>query len=263
VSDLQHPGSRSFELVAGLYERTRPEYPKEAIAWMSAELALGSGTTVLDLGAGTGKLTRALVANGARLIAVEPGEAMLAQLRRALPGVEALLGAAEDVPLPDASVDAVTIGQAFHWFRQDEALPEIHRVLRPGGGVGLIWNERETESPLQRAVSELIAPFVPTGRPGREDWPKPLAESGLFGPLASRSFRFSQELDEDQLVDRIASISFVAAATPAEQDELGAALRQLVPAGGTVKFDYVTSVYVARARQERGVSATSSPPSSS
>src|SRR5947207_16006721 len=130
VSELQHPDSRSFELVADLYERARPGYPPEAIAWLAEQLDLRAGRTVLDLGAGTGKLTRALVATGAHVIAVEPGDAMRAELSRAVPEAQALCGAAEEIPLPDASLDAIAVGQAFHWFRHDEALPELHRVLR-------------------------------------------------------------------------------------------------------------------------------------
>jgi len=138
VSELQHPDSRSFELVAGLYERARPEYPGAAIAWLAQKLDLREGRTVLDLGAGTGKLTRALLTTGARVIAVEPGDAMRAELVRGLPGAEALRGAAEQIPVHDASVGAVAVGQAFHWFRHDEALPEIHRVLTADGVVSLI-----------------------------------------------------------------------------------------------------------------------------
>jgi SAM-dependent methyltransferase len=143
VSELQHPESRSFELVADLYERARPEYPKEAVAWVASTLGLGTESTIVDLGAGTGKLTRALLAVGARVIAVEPGDAMRAELERALPEVEAVRGAAENIPLANGSVECVAVGQAFHWFRHDEALPELHRVLRPGGGLALLWNSRD------------------------------------------------------------------------------------------------------------------------
>src|SRR5439155_7014696 len=115
------------------------------------------------LGAGAGKLTRQLVQSGARVIAVEPGDAMRAELERAVPAAEVLRGAAERIPLPDGSVDAIAIGQAFHWFRQDETIPELRRVIRSGGGVALLWNERDVEDPLQRSVSDLIAPFVPAG----------------------------------------------------------------------------------------------------
>jgi ubiquinone/menaquinone biosynthesis C-methylase UbiE len=248
VSDLQHPDSRAFELVADLYERTRPEYPPEAIQWLADRLDLRDGRVALDLGAGTGKLTRALVATGAQVIAVEPGEAMLAQLRRAVPGAEAMIGAAEAIPLPDASVDAVTVGQAFHWFRHEEALPELHRVLRPGGGIALIWNSRDQSSPLQREVNKLLASLVRPPRAHVGHSSRYLAESDLFTSVEQRSFGFVQELDADALVERIGSISFVAAASEEEQRRLERELRELVAEnGGTVAFPYVTDVHVTRA----------------
>jgi ubiquinone/menaquinone biosynthesis C-methylase UbiE len=248
VSDLQHPDARAFECVADVYERARPEYPPEAVAWFAEELELHDGRTVLDLGAGTGKLTRALVATGARVVAVEPGAAMLAELRRVLPGVEALLGGAESIPLPDASVDAVAVGQAFHWFRHDEAVPELHRVLRPGGAVALIWNSRDQERPLQREISELIKPLVPAGRPPVGESAKALETSELFGPVEKRMFPFVQRLDADGVAERIASVSFVAAAPPVVRAELDRRLREAVAAqGGVVDFAYVTEVYVSRA----------------
>jgi ubiquinone/menaquinone biosynthesis C-methylase UbiE len=248
LSELQHPQSRSFELVADVYERARPEYPAEAIAWLVQELDLRAGRTVLDLGAGTGKLTRALVPTGAHVIAVEPGEAMLGELRRVLPDVEALVGAAEAIPLGDDSVDAVTVGQAFHWFRHDEAVPELHRVLRPGGAVALIWNSRDQERPLQREISELIRPLIPAGRPPVGHSAKALEQSDLFGPVEERSFPFPQQLDADGLADRIASISFVAAAPADVRTELDRRLREIVAEqGGVVDFAYVTEVYVSRA----------------
>jgi SAM-dependent methyltransferase len=251
VSDLQHPGSRAFELVADVYERARPEYPPEAVAWITASLDLQAGRTVLDLGAGTGKLTRALVATGAQVIAVEPGKAMMAELVRAVPEAKAVHGAAEDIPLPDASVDAVTVGQAFHWFRHDEALPELHRVLRRQGGISLVWNSRDQEAPLQRDLTDLIGRFFPPDRPGGPaggSWAKPLAESDLFEALDERRFGFVQTLDADTLVDRIASISFVAASPLEERLALEERLREIVAAnGGTVDFPYVTVVYISRA----------------
>jgi len=246
VSDLQHPESRSFELVADVYERSRPSYPQEAIDWIAAKLGLGSGTTVLDLGAGTGKLTRALVGTGAHVIAIEPGDAMRAELERALPDVEALRGAAEDIPLPDQSVDCVAVGQAFHWFRHDEAIPELHRVLRPCGGVALVWYSRDPDNPLYDEIGDLIAPFVPPDRPDEDEWPKPLAESELFGPLEERRFSFVQELDTDTVAERIASVSFVAAAPAEARRELDAAIRRAADRlGGRIPFVYVTRAYVS------------------
>jgi SAM-dependent methyltransferase len=247
VSELQHPDSRGFELVADVYERARPQYPADAVAWVVGQLGLRKGRTVLDLGAGTGKLTRSLVETGATVIAVEPGEAMLQQLRVAVPGITALRGAAESIPLPDASVDEITVGQAFHWFRHEEALPELRRVLRPRGGVALLWNSRDQQAPLQQEISKLIAPWV-TDRAIRPDSATELALGGLFGPIEERQFAFVDELDEDQLAGRIASISFVAAAPEAARRQIDADVRELVRRrGGRVDFPYVTWVYVSRA----------------
>jgi SAM-dependent methyltransferase len=243
VSELQHPDSRSFEEVAELYERGRPSYPPEAVVWFAERLGLGEGRVVLDLGAGTGKLTCALAETGARVVAVEPGDAMRAVLERALPNVEALRGSAEQIPLPDSSVDAITVGQAFHWFRHDEALPEMHRVLRRGGGVALIWNARDD---LPEQIVELVQPFIPPGRPGPEDWPHLLEASGLFGPPEEREFWFTQRLDADGLAERLGSISFVAAAPAERRRRLGEELRAAVDRlGGTVNFSYITRAYVS------------------
>jgi SAM-dependent methyltransferase len=246
VSELQHPDSRSFELVADVYERARPEYPPEAVAWIAERLDLRPGRIVLDLGAGTGKLTRALLETGARVLAVEPGDEMRARLEQAAPGAEALRGSAEHIPLPADAVDAITAGQSFHWFRHDEAIPELHRVLRPGGGVALVWNSRDPENPVQREISDLIAPFVPPNRPASEEWSRELAESELFGPLEERRFSFVEELDADRLAERIASVSFVAAAPPEARRELDARLRRVAQRlGGSVELAYLTTAYVS------------------
>ncbi len=247
MSAEQHPESRGFELVADLYERSRPGYPSEAVAWFAQRLDLRAGRTVLDLGAGTGKLARALVETGAHVVAVEPGEAMRARLEQAVPEAEALAGAAEAIPLADASVDAVTAGQAFHWFRADEALREVHRVLRPGGGLGLVWNQRDWDDPFQQEVSRLLEPFVPAGRPEvtASGWREELDASDLFGQLEERRLAFSNELDADRIAERIASISFVAAATARRQRALERQLRVLVcDRGGRVRFAYVTVAFV-------------------
>ena len=246
MSELQHPDSRAFEQVADVYERARPEYPADAVAWVAEMLDLRPGRTVLDLGAGTGKLTRALVHTGARVVAVEPGEQMLSQLRRVVPQAEALLGAAEAIPLPDESVDAATMGQSFHWFRHDEALPELNRVLRSRGGIALLWNWRDHESKLQEQLNDLIEPLAPPGRKRRHAWAEPLDASPFFSPTEKKEFRFSQRLDAQALVDRIGSISFVAAIPTERRADLFERVRALVTAeGGTVELPYVTFVYVS------------------
>jgi SAM-dependent methyltransferase len=133
----RHRHASSFGTAASAYAEHRPDYAQAAVRWA---LDGAPGSRVLDLGAGTGKLTATLVAAGVQTTAVEPDPAMLTELRRALPGVRALIGSAEAIPLPDASVDAVVAGNAMHWFDMDVAGPEIARVLAPGGVLSGLWN---------------------------------------------------------------------------------------------------------------------------
>jgi ubiquinone/menaquinone biosynthesis C-methylase UbiE len=247
MSELQHPKARGFELVADVYERARPAYPMETVAWLAGQLDLRPGRTVLDLGAGTGKLTRSLVATGARVLALEPGEEMRAQLSAAVPQAEPVAAGAEAIPLADGSVDAATAAQSFHWFRLDEALPEIHRVLRPGGGLGLVWNERDFDDPFQREVTDLLQPFTVVGRRRMRErgWLEALEGSSLFGPLDEHTSGFAEELDADALVERVRTISFVALGGERERSELEAELRRLAEAaGGAVRFVYRTQAFV-------------------
>ena len=246
MTELQHPDSRGFELVVDAYERARPGYPPEIVSWFAERLGLRPGCTVLDLGAGTGKLTRQLVATGARVLALEPGDEMRARLAAEVPEAETIAAGAESIPLPDASVDAATAGQSFHWFRLDEAVTELHRVLRPGGGLGLVWNERDRDDPLQRELAELLRPFLARKRPHVEApvWQE-FVDRGLFTPLEERVVVFADELDTDGLVARVASTSFVASSAPARRAELEASVRALAAErGGVVRFAYRTSAYV-------------------
>jgi SAM-dependent methyltransferase len=148
--------ARSFETVAAEYERHRPEYPEEALRWAAEQTGLERGARILDIGAGTGKLTRGLIALGFEVVAVEPGAPMLRQLVKAVQEAEALEGTAESIPLPDASVEAAFAGQAYHWFDRERALPELHRVIRPGGGLALLWNWWDERDPLQKELGAVV-----------------------------------------------------------------------------------------------------------
>jgi len=192
----------SFGVVADAYERARPGYPDDAVRWLAGD----EPCDVVDLGAGTGKLTRSLVALGHRVTAVEPLGEMLDQLRRAVPGATAVSGSAEAIPLPDGSSDVVTCAQAFHWFDQAVALPEIARVLRRGGRIALVWNTRDHS---QDWVAELADTVI--GRGFRDDGvvavTASIDESGLYDPVERESFAHVQLLGRDDLVELVRSRS--------------------------------------------------------
>jgi len=240
-----HPATRGFA-AADVYERGRPDYPAAAIARIVEAFGLRAGRTVLDLAAGTGKLTRLLVPSGAKVIAVEPVPEMRAELERRVPGAEVLGGTAEAIPLADDSVDAVTVAQAFHWFDAERALEEIHRVLASGGGVALVWNARDERSPMQAALSEIIDPLQgETPRRRERDWKTTLVDSGRFDRCERRLFAYEQVVDEQGLVDRVVSISFVATAPRAVRDDVEARVRALaLGAEDAIRLPYMTELYI-------------------
>ena len=253
-----HPSAAvGFASAADIYERARPSYPQEAIDWLVTQTGLGPGRSVVDLGAGTGKLTRLLLPTGARVAAVEP----IAEMRAHIHGAEVLDGTAEAIPLPDASVDLVTVAQAFHWFDHDRALPEIHRVLREGGSLVLVWNMRDLDDPVQRGVEKLLQPLraeVPGQLQG--SWRKPLECSRLFGPATVGEFSYEQRFTTDDLCDRVASTSFVAAMKPVDREELLVRVRALTYGiEEPFAFPYKTEVHIVprssdRAAEQRGTS---------
>lgn len=238
-----HPATRGFGRAADAYDRGRPDYPAAAVEWLAGKLDLRPGRTVVDLGAGTGKLTRMLARSGAEVLAVEP----IAEMRERIRGARAVEGAAEAIPLADASADAVTAGQAFHWFRTDEALAEIHRVLRPGGGLALVWNVRDQSDEVQAAATRILAPIErDTPRAHARGWAEALDGSGLYTPAETATFGHEQIVDEDGLVERFTSVSFVAAAPVDVRAGIAEQLRALArDAGAPIRLPYVTEVYLA------------------
>jgi SAM-dependent methyltransferase len=224
------PLAASFGRVAEAYDRGRPPYPPKALRWLASELALGPESIVLDLAAGTGKLTAGLRPLAGRVIAVEPVDAMRAVLAAGHPGVDVLAGTAEAIPLADAAVDAVLVGAAFHWFSAETALAEIHRVLRPGGGLGLLWNRPEWEGePWYPAFTEVLDRVrAGQGRPSNRyavgEWRATLERSVLFGPVRKREFRHVHRVTRAEFLARVASWSVVAVLP---EDERAAVLAEV------------------------------------
>jgi SAM-dependent methyltransferase len=230
--------ARSFETAAAEYERRRPEYPAEAIRWAADRLGLAPGARVLDVGAGTGKLTRGLVAAGFDVVAVEPGAAMLAELRRAVPTAEAHEAPAEAIPLPEASVDAAFAGQAYHWFDGARALPELHRVLRAGAGLALLWNWWDERDPLQRELGELI------GFAGHDPYRNGELPGGpWFAEVARTVVESTVESSPDELVGYLATVSAFLVAEADDREEGLREVRELAERHGE-RFPFPRLTYV-------------------
>lgn len=216
----------SFGFVAQAYAESRPEYPVDAVRWLVG----AQGAEVVDLGAGTGKLTTALLADGHRVIAAEPSRSMLDQLvadlsdddGRLPEGLRCVRTTAEQLPFADASIDAVVAAQAFHWFDAEKALAEIARVLRPRGAIGLIWNFRDESVPWVRRLSQVIGS---EGIPG--DPTEVLTASGLFDEVKQARFRMWQQVDRESLVSLVSSRSYVASRPRHERQEIFNRVRQL------------------------------------
>ena len=218
-----------FGTDAARYARGRPDYPARVDGWLRDTLQLGPGKIVVDLGAGTGKFTRRLVATGAKVTAVEPVAAMRLKLIADLPDVTAIEGSAEAIPLPDNSVDAIVCAQAFHWFATTAALQEMRRVLKPGGWLGLIWNTKDDSVPWVKAAVAVIDPYerdFPRFHTGA--WRKVFPAPG-YASLEEQRFPHAHVgPPETVIVDRLLSVSFIAALPDAERDKVATSLRQLI-----------------------------------
>ena len=232
---------------AELYERVRPGYPQSAIAFVVEEFGIDQSSELLDLAAGTGKLTRALLHTGARVTAVEPLDGMRQVLARELPEVNVMAGTAEEIPLEDSSADVVLVGQAFHWFDRDTAPREIARVLRPGGGLVPIWNTRDETHGWVAEIRKVIERYK--GRtPQHEDneWRSGIEASGLFGPIGLRLFEQVQEVSRPEAIEVFGSRSYIAALPEAERERALEEIAAAVPHEERIAIPYTTEVYWTR-----------------
>jgi SAM-dependent methyltransferase len=212
------------------YEAARPSYPPDALEWIATALRITPRSQVVDLAAGTGKLTRLLAGRTPALFAVEPVPGMRNTFRRLLPEVPVVAGTAEGLPLASASLDAVTVAQAFHWFTFDLATAELARVLRPGGRLALVWNARDRSRDWVNQVWAVMD-RVEKRAPWRdhENWRDgALRQMPGFGPLHTAEFRHEHVLTPDDVVRRVASVSHVAVLPQNERDAVLDEIRGLV-----------------------------------
>ena len=259
-----HPEVRGFDRAAGAYERARPDYPAAAVRFLGRELGLHRGRTVVELGSGTGKFTRTLAPLGAARVAIEPTRGMREEFLRAVPDVAVLDGTAEKIPLPDEFADAVVCAQAFHWFRPRPALREIRRVLRPGGGLGLVWNTRDDSVGWSRGLTRIIEEFRGKAEMWRKDarvgyrtviLPRVFRQrTSGFTALQYRTFPHSQRGTPELFVERTLSVSAVAILPKARQREVARRVRELLATDPdtrgrrTIVLPYRTEVYTCRRR---------------
>lgn len=242
------PRRLTFGAHAEEYERARPEWPEDAARWLVPEEA----RLVVELGAGTGKLTRAVAGLGVRVVAVEPDLRMLAVLRSG--GLEGVEGSAEAIPVGDGEADAVVAGSAMHWFDLERALPELHRVLRPGGRLGFAWNHRDWRNPTIQRMSEAV--YKPQGRSGRarwrsRDWPQEVTASGLFRDVEQAAFEHVHELPRGALHDHLLSYSGVARLPAEVRDRVHAEVASVLDEDAaladseTLRLPFVVEAYRA------------------
>ena len=231
MTEIHRAAAAGFSANADGYVRGRPEYPPAIVDWLRTELGLAPGTTVLDLGSGTGKFVTPLQATGAHVVAVEPVAEMRAQAIAANPGLETVAGTADAIPLANSSIDAVVCAQSFHWFATPQALAEIDRVLRPGGSLGLIWNVRDESVPWIAALTALMAPYEKdTPRYTSGEWQDLFPAAGFSALQEQCFFNAHAGPPARVIVERVLSVSFIAALPADERDRVRSKLEALIAA---------------------------------
>lgn len=254
MPDFEKPvhsaADQGYTRSADTYVRGRPDYPAGIVPWLTNVLGLAESATVVDLGAGTGKFTRYLLQTGARVIAVEPVAAMRSELAAYAPGATILEGTAVSLAVADESVDAVVCAQAFHWFAVPEALDEIHRVLRPGGRLGLIWNRRDTGHEWVRQLDDIVNVYEgDTPRFHTGQWRNVFPHPG-FGSLQETRFSHGHTgTIGDVIINRSLSTSFIAALPEEQRAQVRSRILTLIDRTPTLKnhgqvtFPYETLAY--------------------
>ena len=253
MTGVHTSAQQGFSTQAVTYAQGRPDYPRQLTGWLTDTLRIDAQSTVIDLGAGTGKFTRLLSTLAPTLIAVEPVAQMGAQLTRLLPDVRLLEGTADAIPLASASADALVCAQAFHWFSTPAALAEIHRVLKPDGRLGLVWNVRDESVGWVAAITEIITPYegdTPRFHTGR--WREAFTGEYFSEPEVTCFPYQHVGSPQEVIMDRFLSVSFIAALPAAQKAMVTAQLQALIHTHpdlrgrDTVAFPYQTQAYVCQ-----------------
>jgi len=250
MSDVHNSAAKGYQSAADKYQRGRPDYAVQTLDWLLEDLEIAPQSTVVDLGAGTGKFTKCLSELSNYVIAVEPVDAMRETLAKNLPQVRALKGTATSIPLEGDSVDVLVCAQSFHWFASSAAVAEIHRILKPGGRFGLVWNVRDERTDWVAELTKIVTPFEGDApRYYKGDWRQPFPAPG-FGSLQEKSFPHAHIGDpEDVIINRFMSVSFIAAQDEATRTDIEGQIRKLITTHPELKgkaeisFPYATECF--------------------
>jgi ubiquinone/menaquinone biosynthesis C-methylase UbiE len=240
---IHSAAAQGYQNISDVYESGRPDFPPEAISFLAQTLAIQRESCVLDLAAGTGKLTRCLVPLSAYITAVEPVESMGSKFTALLPKIPLLSGTAEAIPLRNESMDVVLVATAFHWFDGEKALIEIHRVLKPGGRLGLLWNVRDESKEWVAEMMNIVEPHA-GGAPRYKSfiWKKAFEQTVLFTPLKKASFPFIQKGNLKTVLDRVRSISFISALEEEAKNRILAEVKKYLENRSEIKNSVVLEI---------------------